>query len=286
MKGPQMVVLATATVVAAVGAADQVPTFRAQIDSVRVDALVTEDRRVVRGLRVSDFEITDNGVPQQVDLMSVDEMPLNVVMAFDLSDSMTGERLENLRTAARALLDGLRREDHVALLLFNDTLQRPFALTRELSRVRAALGDLAPKGLTALVDGVYAGLTLTGSDTGRDLLLVFSDGVDTVSLLPPARVVEAARRTNVTVYGVTIRGVRQNDFLKDLSTSSGGRAVEIQSATDLQTTFVDILDEFRQRYVLSFSPRGVSRTGWHRLEVRVKGRRPTITARRGYDAGS
>jgi len=54
---------------------------------------------------------------------------------------------------------------------------------------------------------------------------------------------------------------------------------------DLQKAFVGILDEFRRRYVLSFTPRGVSATGWHRLQVRVKGRRPAITARQGYMAG-
>ena len=264
----------------------QTPVFRSQVDNVRVDVLVTENRRVVRGLQAADFEITDDGVVQQVDLVSFEELPLNVIMAFDMSDSMSGERLEHLRAAGRAVLDGLGREDKVALLTFNDLLRRPSALTRDLRHVRLALDMMEPQGLTALIDGTFAGLTLAGSDAGRDLLLVFSDGVDTVSVLPSARVLEAARRADVTVYGVTIRGSKRGEFLQNVSEDTGGRAIEIASTTDLQKTFVAILDEFRQRYVLSFTPRGVSSSGWHRLQVRVKGRRPTITARQGYIAGS
>ena len=267
-------------------AASQQPTFRARIESVRVDVLVTENRRVVRGLQASDFELTDNGVLQQIDLVAFEQLPLNVVMAFDMSESMTGQRLTHLRQSAQAVLAGLVNNDRAALLTFNDRLQRPYPLTRDLHRVRAALDELAPEGPTALIDGTYAGLTLAGADAGRDLLLVFSDGVDTVSFLPPSRVLEAALRTDVTVYGVRAQGARRGEFLEELSAATGGRTVEIASTTDLQKTFVAILDEFRQRYVVSFTPRGVSSTGWHRLQVRVKGRRPTITARQGYTAGS
>jgi hypothetical protein len=56
----------------------------------------------------------------------------------------------------------------------------------------------------------------------------------------------------------------------------------IKSTPELQATFMSILHEFRQRYVISYSPRGVPETGWHPLDVRVKGRRVNVTARRGY----
>lgn len=280
----RMAALIVVTLRLAMTANAQEPTFRAGVESVRVDVLVTEKRRVVRGLQVADFEILDNGVAQQIDLMSFEQLPLNVIMAFDMSDSMTGERLGHLRSAAQAVIAGLGGSDRAALLTFSDRLQRQYPLTRELHRVRAALEDLQPRGLTALIDGTYAGLTLAGADAGRDLLLVFSDGVDTVSVLPAARVLDAARRTEVTVYGVSVRGEARGEFLRRLSEDTGGRAIEIQSATDLQKTFLTVLDEFRQRYVLSFTPRGVSTTGSHRLQVRVKGRRPTIVARQGYTA--
>jgi hypothetical protein len=87
------------------------------------------------------------------------------------------------------------------------------------------------------------------------------------------------------VYGVSVRSRISPTFLKDLGELTGGALLEIESTRDLSQAFLRILDEFRQRYLLSFSPRGVSPTGWHRLEVRVKGRRVTVNARAGYQAG-
>ncbi len=80
------------------------PTFSSRVEGVRVDVLVTDSsRRPLRGLTPQDFVIRDNGVPQQVDVVSFGEISLNVGLAFDLSESVAGERLEQLRAASRSL---------------------------------------------------------------------------------------------------------------------------------------------------------------------------------------
>ena len=84
--------------------AQQSPAFTSKIEAVRVDVLVTDNGQPVRGLGPADFEIVDNGVPQQVELVSFDEIPLNVILALDMSDSVAGERLEQLRGAGGGLL--------------------------------------------------------------------------------------------------------------------------------------------------------------------------------------
>jgi hypothetical protein len=91
-------------------AAAQAPTFSTRLDVVRVDVLVTDRNRVVRGLGPADFEIRDNDVLQQVDLVSFEALPLNVILALDASASVSGERLE---PAGRrpTLLDRLARAD-------------------------------------------------------------------------------------------------------------------------------------------------------------------------------
>ena len=86
----------------------------------------------------------------------------------------------------------------------------------------------------------------------------------------------------MTVYAVSVRENGRSEFLEQIAVATGGAVVEIESTTDLGRTLIGILDEFRQRYVLSYSPRGVSRGGWHTLQVRVKGRRAAVTARAGY----
>jgi VWFA-related protein len=264
----------------------QQPTFSAKRESVRVDALVTDRGKVVTGLGVGDFEVRDNGVPQTVDLVSFQQIPLNVFLAFDVSTSVSGERLMHLQTAGHALLDRLGKADRSALLTFSHKVLLREGLTGETVRVRQALADLQPLGDTALVDGAYTAIMLDPSDGGRNLLLVFSDGLDTASWLTPERVLDSAKRSDVVVYGVSSRGPDDSKFLEDLTELTGGATLKIESTRDLSGAFLKILDEFRQRYLISYSPGGVAKDGWHRIEVRVKGRRVTVKSRAGYQAGA
>jgi len=268
-----------------VAAQSQVPTFTSKIEAVRVDVLVTEKGAPVLALTRGDFEILDNDVPQQVDLVSYEQIPLNVILAFDMSESVAGERLDHLRTAGTSLLGGLKKEDQAALVTFSHVVALGAGLTTNTASVRQALAAAGGFGMTALVDGAYAGLVLGESDVGRALLIVFSDGLDTASWLTPEAVLDNAKRSDVVVYAVSV-GRAKPDFLRDLTSFTGGRLFEVEKTANLSAIFLEMLQEFRQRYLVSYTPRGVAKDGWHRLEVRVRNRRATIKARPGYLAGS
>jgi VWFA-related protein len=264
----------------------QAPTFSSKVEAVRVDVLVTDRGRPVRGLDASDFEVIDGGVAQTVDLVSFEDIPLNVVFALDVSASVSGERLQHLRSAGGLLVDALGPEDQIALVTFGNAVVVRSRLTRDVQAISAGLAAARAEGLTALLDATYAALALGESDVGRSLVIVFSDGVDTASWLSPEQVLSTARRSDAVIYGVTVRGGRS--FLRELSRATGGELFEIASTRDLGATFVAILEEFRQRYLVSYTPQGVPRGGWHPLDVRVKprdGRRVTVKARPGYLAG-
>jgi len=266
-------------------AAAQNPTFSSKVEAVRVDVLVTKDGKPVRNLGPADFEIFDNGVPQQVDLVSFEQLPLNVVLTLDMSDSVVGERLAHLRAAGQGLLDGLKSEDRAALVTFNHMVTLGADLTADWGRVRRALDQARPKGNTSVVDAGFTGMMLGESDVGRSLVIVFSDGLDTSSWLAPEAVIEIAKRSDVVVYAVSAGEGEKGGFLRELSEQTGGRLFEIESTKNLSAIFLQVLDEFRQRYVVSYSPAGVPADGWHRLTVRVKGREVTVKARPGYLAG-
>ena len=68
----------------------QGPVFSTKVEIVRADVLVTDNGRPMLGLRPADFEVFDNGVPQEVEYVSYDQIPLNVVLVFDMSDSVAG----------------------------------------------------------------------------------------------------------------------------------------------------------------------------------------------------
>jgi len=266
------------------GAQSQPPTFTTKIEAVRVDVLVTDRGQPVLGLKPGDFEILDNGVPQQVDLVSYEQIPLNVVLGFDMSDSVAGERLDHLRSASAALLAGLNKNDQAALVTFSNLVALNAPLTGDVAAVRTALGEATGAGTTALVDGAYAGVVVGESDVGRSLLIVFSDGLDTGSWLTADAVLDIAKRSDVVVYAVSVGRIKP-EFLNELTSLTGGRLFEVEKTSNLAQIFLDVLQEFRQRYLVSYTPKGVAKDGWHRLEVRVK-KKGTVKARPGYLAGS
>ena len=261
------------------------PTFSTRVDGIRVDVLVTDSsRRPMRGLTAADFAIRDNGVPQDVDVVSFGETSLNVGLAFDLSESVAGEPLERLRAASRALIGELLPADRVALVTFDNVVTLRCTLISSRECAVGALAEATPDGETALVDGVFAGMMAGESDAGRSLLMVFSDGLDTASYLRAERLLDMGRRSDVVVYPIASKGARP-EFLDELAELTGGRLHEVGRDDDLSETFRAILDEFRYRYLVTYTPKNVPKDGWHKLEVRVNRSGARVKARPGYQGG-
>jgi VWFA-related protein len=274
------------SVISVASSAQQSPAFSSKIEAVRVDVLATDNGQPIRGLAAADFEILDNGVPQDVDLVSFEQIPLNVILALDMSDSVAGERLDHLRDAGRSLLGGLKKADQAALVAFSHRVELGSGLTSDAARVRTALDAAIPVGNTALIDGAYAAITLGESDAGRALVIVFSDGLDTSSWLTADAVLDAAKRSDAVVYGVSVQSRVKPEFLRDLTSFTGGRLFEVEKTANLGSIFLSVLEEFRQRYLVSYTPRGVAKDGWHKLDVHIRNKKATIKARPGYLAGS
>jgi Ca-activated chloride channel family protein len=256
--------------------------FRSSIEAVRIDVLVSAGGHPVRGLSSADFIVRDNGVPQSVDFVRLENMPLNVVLALDLSGSVTGARLADLRGAATAALESLDAKDRAAVITFSHAVAQRHALTSDRTSLHAILGATEPSGGTALIDAAHAAVMASEVSEGRGLVMIFSDGVDTASWLLAPQVVEVARRTETVVYAIVPSRSLRDPFLDDLCEATGGRAIAAGPGADLRETFLRVLDEFRTRYVISFTPRGVPQDGWHRLDVRVRMSGATVRARPGY----
>src|SRR5262245_45063012 len=253
----------------------QTQRFTSRVEAVRADVLVMDGKRLVRGLTAGDFEVLDSGVPQRVQQIDVERLPLNLVCAFDTSGSVAGTRLRNPVDAGWSLVQCLQPQDLVALLSFASRVRLHATLTGNRGQILEALGALTAVGTTALRDAAFAGLAHREADEGRTLLLVFSDGADTSSWLPASRVLEAAKRTDVVVYAIAFRQrtlfrmeplsrssfaspdiagnsgtTRQPDvkpvtrvmldsgkFLQGLADETGGRVLLVESDRDLRATF-------------------------------------------------
>lgn len=263
--------------------ARQQPTFRSSALAVRVDVLVTDGRKPVAGLAASDFELRDNGVLQTVTLVDAADVPLNVVLALDTSASIAGKRQGELAAAGEALLDGLTPSDRAALTTFSHAVTPRTALTSDLAGVRRQLRAVPAAGRTAVMDGVYVALTTTLAQSGRSLVVVCTDGSDVSSWLRPADVIDSAKRANAVLYAVTSAATaRAVSALEDVAEATGGTVLRVAAGTELRDAFAKILNEFRSRYILAYTPAGVTAGGFHRLDVRMKRRGLTAKARPGY----
>lgn len=286
-----MTALLAACAVASLSA--QQHKFTSGIDLVRVDALVTDGHSTISGLTASDFELRDNGVPQSIDSVLLESLPLSVTFVLDTSGSVGGTKLLNLERAVDVVLDRLKGEDMAALITFSHRVSLARTLTTDRGAIRDALRSVGAAGTTALRDAVYTGLALSGREHSRSLVLAFSDGLDNASWLSEAVVQRAAERSDAVVYGVAVaetpatpftraryaRG--QTDFLQSIATLTGGRLLQADTG-DVASAFGEVLEEFRTRYLITYSPARVPSKGWHSIELTVKGRRTVITSRRGY----
>jgi VWFA-related protein len=268
---------------AAAQQASPLPVFGVDASLVRVDVAVSRDGAPILGLRNEDFELRDNGVPQTLEPMLTEQVPVDMVLVLDLSDSVAGAKLSRLRDAASGFLAGLRADERAALIGFSEEVLLVQDWTSDRERLRAAVEGITGRGSTALRHAVYAGLRLGRPGGRRTAVVVCSDGVDNFSWLRDADVLEAARRSEAVLYGIVARGreEREHVFLRKAATATGGR-VFAADERDLRARFLEVLQDVRDRYVLSFSPAGVSKTGWHKLEVRLRGGRGQVLARPGY----
>ena len=278
--------------------------FRSGTEAVTVDVLVLDGGRTVGDLTAADFELLDSGVHQQVDTVQVTDVPFSMLLALDSSSSMQAGR-QRLQEAARAAVDTLHDDDRTSVLSFSDQIGAPTPWSSSRQAVLDAIDGLPSDGSTSLVDAAFAAVLQRDPEPGRrNLVILFTDGDDTSSWLPDDRVLEAAERSAAVVYCVAIdkpreqgrralafrSGVRldskqpvmpSDDFLEQLASRTGGERLST-GVGGLQKTFRRVVNNFRSRYVLTYSPSGVPDGGWHAIDVRVKGQKYKVTARRGY----
>jgi VWFA-related protein len=288
---------------AAAGSSPQQPTFRAGVDVVRVDVSVSRGGEHIAGLKAGNFDVFDNGVKQKIDRFAVEEVPLEAYLVLDLSGSVEGAKLEQLKRAAGAFVDGLVARDKVALITFAEKVSVRQPLTADFEAFRHSLANVEAGGNTALYDAVSRTISLREPRDNRGIVVVFTDDHDNASTATAKQAVDAADRSDVIVYGVLAAdaaggggpgmgmGFRspqvqfQIGFLRSLAESTGGRVFRAGPRLSLEEVFGLVLDDARSRYMLTYSPDRTA-PGWHKLNVKLVGAKGDVVARRGYFVGA
>ena len=264
-------------------------TEKVDVDVVQVTATVTDDAgRFVRGLTRKDFRLYEDGTPQTLTTFFSENVPLELIVAVDVSGSMT-DAMPKVKESVKGFLTAIRPADRVTLLGFNDTVLTLARPTVDLATRLKAIDRLAPWGGTALYDVVIQAFDLLGRQTGRRALVVFTDGED---LNSRASIDVAERRlesSDAVLYpigqGRAPRLASLKSVLERLARKSGGRAFFGDSVDKLDAVFGEILEELSNQYLLGYVPKDLARDGrWRALKVEVPGKGVRVRARQGYRA--
>lgn len=271
--------------------------FRVDVDLVRVVATVRDSNgAIVAGLGRDDFEIFDEGVPQEIAFFERESSaPLSLVLLIDVSASVAIKWKQEAESAAellRALLVEGRGTDTVALYSFSHDVVVEVPFTRDLKRVLARLRSLGRGAGTSLYDALYFASRALEEREGRHALVLVSDGADTTSAKTFHEALRAVHQADAVVYPVLVvpveseagRHVAGENTMALLAQSTGGRLFQASAGPGLQTAFRSILEELRSQYLLGYYARGVpGEPGqFHRVEIRVKRPGLQVFARSGY----
>ena len=191
----------TAAIVALLAVAgmgpQQRPTFRARTDLVTVDISVTSDKRAVPGLTLADFELTDNGVRQKIELLDAETLPIDLSIVLDQSSSMKGS-FDAVKKDVREIAAMLHPADRIRLFTFAGDIRETVGFQPPDGDL--SLHTLAASGSTSLFDAVAAAIIRRRDGERRHLMVVLTDGFDTSSLLGRDALDDLSRRSDATVY--------------------------------------------------------------------------------------
>lgn len=272
--------------VASVHTKDVGYTERVDVDAIQVPVVVTSGGKFVKGLKKADFTIAEDGVPQPIASVASQDMPLDLVLAVDISGSMA-PALDDVKRAVKQLLTKLRPGDAATLIGFNETT---FIVAERETNPRAredAVDLLASWGGTALYDATIRALDMIKPRRGRKGVIVFSDGDDHDSLSGREAALARVQATDAMLFTVAFgRGANVSELRQRLTSyarASGGRAFFAQSTSELDRVFAEIVDELANQYMLLYMPPSLRRDGsWHAIKVHVKNPKYQVRAREGY----
>ena len=258
------------------------------VEVTQVTAVVHDRGRFIKDLPVSTFRLLEDNVVQKITHFSAEGSPLDLVIAVDVSESMT-QAMPQLKNSVKKFLAALGPNDQITLTAFNDIM---FTLTRRdtapAQRVRA-VDRLAPWGGTALYDVIVKGLQQLSKQPGRRVLVIFTDGDDKSSHSTLQAVEQAVRASDATLFMVALgsgaRNASVQSTIERLVDMSGGRALFVERSDQLDRPFAEIVEELSNQYLIGYEPTNAARDGaWRQIKIELPDHRYSVRARQGYNA--
>ena len=271
------------------------PRFHVNVRLVNVFLNVTDAHGApVGGLNKDDFALSEDGVPQKIAYFERDtDMPLSLVLAIDTSGSVRKDTDIEKHAAKDFLRALLRPVDHLDLIDFNSSVREVVPFTADLRHLEWGLDNLDYGPATALYDAIYLASQNLAPRSGRKVLVVISDGGNTVKDVDYPQALDEAIRSDVMVYSLIDMPIL-NDAGRDtggehalitMSQETGGKYYYAQYG-DLRAAFQQISEDLRTQYQIGYYPvQRRTQTDFRRIQVALKSNASdTLRYRPGYYA--
>ncbi len=267
-------------------------------DLVTLNVTITDIYgRFVSGLKKNAFTVFDDDAQQEVEFFSDADSPASIGIVFDVSGSMSGDKIIRAREALGKFIQTSHPMDEYFLIAFNKRAQLLLDRTRNGEAVLDKLTMVQPKENTALYDAVYLGTerVTRGAHPKRAIILI-SDGQDNNSRYTFRDVRKLLKETDVTVYAIGIlgggdqgsqMGAMGQAYLDEITSVTGGKSFYPTTHVEMDEIFERIALELRHQYSIGFRPSNFQNDGkWHKLKIKVKAPRGMprlfVRSREGY----
>lgn len=250
------------------------------------------------GLDKSAFTVLDENVPQEISFFSDEDAPASVGIVFDVSGSMSGDKIVRAGEALASFIETSHQQDEFFLIDFNSHARLLLDKTRDGDAVLDKLTYVQPHGDTALYDAAYLGIEKVerGAHPKRAVILI-SDGEDNSSRYTFNELRRRLQESDVIIYTIGIPGnyapirksIAGEETLKKLASISGGKAFFPEGTNEMSEAFERIALELRRQYSIGYRPSNFAADGkWRRLKVKIQPPpgvpRLSVRSREGYYA--
>jgi Ca-activated chloride channel family protein len=308
--------------------AQDIPNLHVVVDMVQLNVAVTDKKgNYITGLRPKDFAIVEDGILEKAatfaegneSARSINEFSeadspavpsvgaanrssdgvapqsfdalvsgANVFLLFDTSNYMY-RGFVFAQDAIAEFVRSLGNADKIAFYSYSRDLSRAAPLTSDRSQVVRAVRSTVAGDDAALYNALLLTLKDAAQNTGRKVVVVFSNGPDNSSVVPPEDVAELAQSTGVSIYMISTQQARlepvSTAVFDRMTAATGGKAYFARDWKDEHRAFASIRDDLAHLYSLSYYPKPNANTGWRAITVRLVGeqlKRYKVRTRNGY----
>jgi len=270
--------------------------FRADVQEVALHATVIDEKhRLVTGLSRTDFQVFEDGVPQQIRSFRREDIPVAVGIIIDNSGSMR-EKRPAVNKAAVNFVRSSNPQDEVFIVNFNDEYYLDQDFTNQIPQLKEALERIESRGGTALYDAVVASAEHLKKNARleKKVLLVVTDGEDNASRESLEQAIRRLQAENgPTVYTIGLLGEekqrRARRALAEMSEQTGGVSFFPKDLTEVDSITQNVAHDIRNQYTITYKPTRPQAQGGYRT-IRVDARAPgykhlQVRTRSGYYPG-